>query len=216
MSRKKILLVRHGETEWNSLSRFQGQIDIPLNDEGLRQARRLSARFEGWGPSVIYSSPLSRARKTAELIAVGASQAPFVLLDGLAEMGFGSWEGRSIREVESEDPGRFKEWMNSPFECPPPEGEPHGLLEKRVRESLEEITSAEGERMVVVSHGGILRIILALLFDIPLSTVWRMRVTNCSVTGVHMKKDRYSLAFLNDDLHVKLSEEGAKGLPFPA
>lgn len=216
MSRKEILLVRHGETEWNSLSRFQGQIDIPLNEEGLCQARRLSARFEGWRPSVIYSSPLSRARTTAELIAAGVPETPFVLLDGLAEMGFGSWEGRSIREVESQEPELFQRWMNSPFECPPPEGESHSLLEERVRKALKDITGAEGERLVVVSHGGILRIILALLFDIPLSTVWRMRVTNCSVTGVHVRKDRYSLAFLNDDLHVKLSEEDAKGLPFPA
>ena len=69
MPRKRFLLVRHGKTEWNGLSRFQGKSDIPLDDEGKCQAELLAARLKGWEPSGIFSSPLSRARETAEIIA---------------------------------------------------------------------------------------------------------------------------------------------------
>lgn len=216
MSRKRILLVRHGKTEWNGLSRFQGKSDIPLNEEGRRQAGLLSARLEGWNPSVLFSSPLSRARETAGLLASGNSGLSPVLLDELSEMSFGLWEGRSIHEIESGTPESFLKWKASPFEFPPPGGEDFSSVEPRVRAVLEKIFSSDGDRIIVVSHGGILRAMLALLLDLPLRPVWRIKIANCSISGIDVGKKGASLAFLNDDLHTRLSGAESKKLLLPA
>lgn len=215
MPRKRILLVRHGKTEWNGLSRFQGKSDIPLNDEGKCQAELLAARLEGWEPAAVFSSPLSRARETAEIIASRNPGVSPVLRENLAEMGFGTWESRSLHEIESADPESFCRWKESPFECPPPGGESYNSVKSRVRSALDEILSEDGDRTVAVSHGGILRMMLVLLLDLPPRQVWRMKISNCSATGIDVGKRGASLAFLNDDLHTRMSGSDLKKLPFP-
>lgn len=214
MSKKRILMVRHGKTEWNEQARFQGRTDVPLDDDGRAQARLLSARLKDWRPQIIYSSPLSRALETAEVIASGHENLPPVLLGGLSEMGFGAWEGRLIRDIIAADGDEFRRWMESPFESPPPGGETFDSVEFRVRAALEEIMSAEAERIVAVSHGGIIRAALAMLLGVSPAAVWRMKITNCSVTAFDIDKRGISLAFLNDDIHTGLSEDGARGLIF--
>jgi alpha-ribazole phosphatase/probable phosphoglycerate mutase len=208
--RKRILLVRHGKTEWNGFSRFQGKSDVPLDDEGKCQAELLAARLAGWEPAAVFSSTLSRARETAEVLVSRNPGVSPLLRENLAESGFGTWEGRSIHEIESADPESFRRWMDSPFENPPPGGESFASVEFRVRSALDEILSTDGERIVVVSHGGILRAMLVLLLDLPLRTVWRMKIANCSLTGIDVGKRGASLAFLNDDLHTRMSGEGTE------
>ncbi|MGI6251846.1 MAG: histidine phosphatase family protein [Aminivibrio sp.] len=215
MSKKRILFIRHGKTEWNEQSRFQGMTDIPLDDDGRKQARLVSARLKSWEPHAIFSSPLSRARETAAEIAAAHEALALVLLDGLAEMGFGEWEGRTIRDVLAKEEDVFREWRRSPFEAPPPGGEVYQSVELRVRAALDRIMSAEGERVVAVSHGGIIRAALALLFDISPAATWRMKIGNCSVTAIDMDNRGISLAFLNDCIHTELPEEEAGGLNFP-
>jgi alpha-ribazole phosphatase len=213
--KKRLLLVRHGKTEWNGLSRFQGKSDVPLNDEGKCQAELLAARLEAWQPDALFSSPLSRARETAETLASRNPGISPVLLEELSEIGFGSWEGRSIHEIESADPESFRRWKDSPFDYPPPGGESFASVESRVRSALGEILSKGGERIVVVSHGGILRAMLALLLDLPLRPVWKMKIANCSVTGIDVGRKGTSLAFLNDDLHARMSGAEPEKLLFP-
>ena len=215
MPKKRLLLVRHGKTEWNGLSRFQGKSDIPLNDEGKCQAELLAARLEGWGPDALFSSPLSRARETAEILSSRSSGLSPVFLEELSEIGFGQWEGRSIHEIESADPQSFHRWKDSPFDCPPPGGESFASVESRVRSALDEILSKDGDRVVVVSLGGILRAMLVLLLDLPLRAVWRMKIANCSVTGIDVGRKGASLAFLNDDQHARMAGAGSEKLLFP-
>lgn len=215
MPRKRFLLVRHGKTEWNGLSRFQGKSDIPLDDEGKCQAELLAARLKGWEPSGIFSSPLSRARETAEIIASRNPRVSPVLREELSEMGFGTWEGRSLHEIESADPDSFRRWIDSPFEYPPPGGESLDSVKSRVKRALDGIFPMDGDRVVVVSHGGILRVMLVLLLDLPPRQVWRMKIANCSVTGIDVGKRGASLAFLNDDLHTRMSGGEPEKLFFP-
>ncbi len=214
MSKKRILMVRHGKTEWNKQARFQGKTDIPLDGDGHAQARLLAARLGSWNPEIIFSSPLQRARETAEAIASEHENLSPVLLDGLSEMCFGVWEGRVIRDIIASEGESFTRWRESPFESPPPGGESFDSVGLRVRAAMEEIMSAECERVVAVSHGGIIRAALALFLDIPLAATWRMEVTNCSVTALDISKRGISLAFLNDDIHTALPEETARGLIF--
>jgi len=84
-----------------------------------------------------------------------------------------------------------------------------------VRSALDEILSKDGDRVVVVSHGGILRAMLVLLLDLPLRAVWRMKIANCSVTGIDVGRKGASLAFLNDDQHARMAGAGSEKLLFP-
>lgn len=214
VSKKRILFVRHGKTEWNGQSRFQGKTDVPLDGEGMEQASRLASRLEGWGPFQIVSSPLLRAWQTAETIASRYGETVPQKMECLSEMGFGAWEGRSILEIESGDPEAFRLWKRNPFENIPPGGESFQNVSRRVGEFLESLLAREGDRFVVVSHGGIIRAALVLLLGLPLGAVWRMKISNCSVTGVDAGKKGASLIFLNDEIHILLPPEAARSFPF--
>lgn len=144
-----ILLVRHGETDWNVERRVQGQTDRPLNAAGRAQARALADRLAGEQLHAVYSSDLSRARETAELVA-GRHGLDVVILPDLREKDFGSWEGLTEREIAMRFPeARPGHWGD---------GETAVALAERVVRALGHIAAAHhGERVLVVSHGGPIR-----------------------------------------------------------
>ena len=125
-----IYLVRHGQTAWNKEEIFRGRTDIPLDETGLRQAELAGEYFKEIPLQGIYSSPLSRAWQTAERIAKhrGLKVQP---LDGLIDMSFGNWEGRSLQEVREMDAERYRQWREEPHLLRLPGGE--GLDEVRIR-----------------------------------------------------------------------------------
>ncbi|NLB84371.1 MAG: histidine phosphatase family protein [Synergistaceae bacterium] len=216
MSKKLILFVRHGKTDWNGQFRFQGKSDIPLNDEGRMQARKLSLRLLAEKDFRIFSSPMARAVETADIIAASRSECDIQLREGLAEMGFGSWEGRTLHEIEADNPEELRQWREDPFTSAPSGGELFSALLPRVTDVLDEIRSLEDSRIVVVSHGGIIRAALVALLNIPPAASWRMKISNASLTGVDLGRSRTSLSFLNDELHSLLSEEEIKKIFFSA
>lgn len=136
-----LLLVRHGETDWNAEHRWQGHTDVPLNDRGRAQARRLAEELAAQAPAAVYASDLSRAVETAEIVArrLGLD----VVTDpDLREMNVGSWEGLTRDEIE----GRV--W----------DGEPREAHAARVLAAIGRIAERHPwERVLVVAHGGCLR-----------------------------------------------------------
>ena len=117
-----IYLVRHGQTAWNKEEVFRGRTDIPLDETGLREAELAAEYFRPIHLQAIYSSPLSRARQTAQKIAqIHALEAQ--PLDGIIDMSFGSWEGQSLREVEEKDGVRYRQWRDEPHLVKLPGGE---------------------------------------------------------------------------------------------
>jgi broad specificity phosphatase PhoE len=105
----RLLLIRHGQTRWNREQIFRGGTDVPLDRTGIAQARSLAARFGPARIAAVYSGPLQRAHRTAELVA-----APHGLrvrtLPGLDDMRFGAWEGRSLAEVQRAHPAQYASW----------------------------------------------------------------------------------------------------------
>ena len=152
MSATRIVLVRHGETEWNRTRRVQGHTDVPLNDVGRRQARELAAELDGEVVDAIYSSDLSRARETAEILSMARS-IPVVSLPELREKHFGTWEGLTDVEVRERFPeAHAKGWGD---------GESSEEMAERIVGVVERIVEAhEGELVIVVTHGGPMRAIL--------------------------------------------------------
>jgi broad specificity phosphatase PhoE len=147
-----ILLVRHGQTDWNRDRRVQGWTDVPLNDEGRRQARALAATLDGRPFAAVYSSDLARALETAHIV-VAERQLPVTPLEELREKHFGSWEGLTDAEVLSRFPdAHVTGWGD---------GETTDEMAARVVAAVQRISDAHpGDDVLVVTHGGPIRAVL--------------------------------------------------------
>jgi broad specificity phosphatase PhoE len=168
-----LLLARHGETDWNRERRWQGHADLPLNDLGRRQAAELAEAVAGRGIDALYSSDLARARETAAI--VGERLALPVSVDPeLREIDVGEWSGLMTPEIEQ----RFPEGLRRHAEGGDgwEEGETHDELQERVVAAVERIAAAhEGETVLVVAHGGVIRALLAHAEGVPLPEFRRTR-----------------------------------------
>lgn len=174
-----LILVRHGETDWNAQHRWQGHSDTPLNDAGREQACRFSNELEP--VDVLYSSDLARARETAEIIAAHLDLE--VRLDPrLRERGFGSWEGLTTEEIESSFPDEQERWRAG-IGAGAHDAEPFEEFAARVGSFVEEIGRRHaGEEVLVVAHGGTIRVVHALAASLDYVRDHRSipAVANCS------------------------------------
>ncbi|MBQ9419687.1 MAG: histidine phosphatase family protein [Synergistaceae bacterium] len=206
---RRIIFARHGQTEWNLQYRFQGRTDVKLTETGKRQAHSLAARLLSWPPDIIYTSPLERAHYTASAIAERHNLTP-VILPELEEINFGTWEGESIMDLEQNQSGIFASWRSDPFFYPPKGAETWERLYARLERAVRVFLQGSYRRIVVVSHGGIMRALYAVFLGLNPHKVWNMEVSNCAMSGVEMKRGRPSLVFANDDLHIRAGELGEK------
>ncbi len=203
----RLILVRHGQTEWNKQIRFQGIADIPLDDEGMRQAEFLSQRIASWPPDVIYTSPLNRAKSTAQIISRQFDIQPIIVPE-LIEVNFGIWEGVSIPQLEHDDPEAITRWKADPFFNVPEGGESWPEICERLSRAMNAIISAGHERVIVVAHGGVMRVLIAMILGIDPHKAWNVEASNCGMTGIEIVDDIARLYFANDDLHIRGGEYG--------
>lgn len=216
MTVKKILLLRHGQTDWNVQMRFQGRTDIPLNKRGMEQAAKAAERIAGWAPEEIYVSPLQRALTTA-VIATERERDSFHVMEELCEIGFGDWEGQSIASLREND-GNYLRWVKRPFSVKIPNAEPADEIMGRVRKVMAVLQRSRAQRILVVSHGGTLRAFLSEALDLSLENVWKnFRMNNCALTGLEYAGEKFVLCFYNDALHSLALSPGfsRKALPVP-
>ncbi|WP_024821749.1 MULTISPECIES: alpha-ribazole phosphatase [Aminobacterium] len=213
MALKQILFVRHGRTDWNNEQRYQGHSDVPLNEEGLDQARRVSLRLASFQAELIVSSPLQRAAQTAAIIAEHQVSTSILLRKGLEEIGFGEWEGLTVTEVEACFPEEHRRWRQDPSSTVPGGGESFSSVQQRVDNVLKEIMTREEERILVVAHGGTIRTALVSLLGVSSSLVWRMRLDNCSISCIQAYRGLSMLSFLNDATHLYVESELVRDLP---
>ena len=160
-------LIRHGQTDWNAEGRFQGSVDIPLNDIGRGQAKRNGLAFKAELPNVegwrFISSPLSRARETMEIVRANAGLDPndYELEPLLREVSYGDWERQTIEEISLTNAAGITERAGNKWGFVPPNGESYMMLANRVRDVLAALTSPT----VITAHGGVLRSIYYLIGD---------------------------------------------------
>ena len=154
-----LILVRHGETDWNAQQRWQGHSDTALNDAGREQARRLAAELER--VDALYSSDLARARETAEILA-GTIGLEVRFDRRLRERGFGAWEGLTTEEIESSFPDQRQRWRAGIGEGAP-DAEPFESFAARVGSFVDDVGRRHvDEEVLVVAHGGTIRVVHAL------------------------------------------------------
>ena len=153
---RRIILARHGQTEWNLQYRFQGRTNVKLTETGKRQAHALAERLSSWPVEIVYTSPLDRAYYTAEAIAERHGLTPEILPE-LEEINFAGWEGESIPGLEKEQHAAFAAWRSDPFFYPPEGAETWEKLYARLSRAVKTFLGGDYKRIVVVSHGGIMR-----------------------------------------------------------
>ncbi len=192
MQPERLLLVRHGETDWNRDRRIQGHSDVPLNDTGRRQAIALAKRLEGWPIDALHASDLRRAAETAAIL--GAATGHEARLSAnWREISFGTHEGRS-------DPTSFTEMVRHAHETG---GENYETVRARLEAGYRTLCEQHaGQHVLLVGHGGTLRALIASLIGLPPENIENLSLRgNASLSIVEFGSGRPKLTLLNDTSH---------------
>lgn len=198
-----IILIRHGQTEWNREARFRGRVDIDLDETGAKQAEAAAERIAQWEVAAIYSSPQKRAIATAEVIAkrLGLTVEP---LDGIDDMDFGRWQGLSIAEVEEKYPKLFDLWRHSPERLRIPEGESMEDVQRRVIATIDDLVARhENETVVLVSHRVVCKVLLCSLLGLDNSHFWQIAQDATAINLFEIRGGRATVMLLNDTCHLR-------------
>jgi broad specificity phosphatase PhoE len=182
----RLLLVRHGETDWNRQGRFQGQIDIPLNANGRNQAAAAREVLAEVPIQRAYTSPMARPRQTAELILAAHAGVPLTSCTGLAEIGHGLWEGRLETEIASQWPDLLHAWKVAPQTVAMPEGETLQQVWDRSLDCWNRIVAGldASETALVVAHDAVNKTILCALLGLAPEDIWAIKQGNGGVTVI--------------------------------
>ena len=201
----KFYLLRHGETEWNKLGKFQGLTDVSLNERGFAQARDSARAALGWEPSALYASSLTRTVQVAEEIRkiTGIS---VVANPGLRELSLGDLEGVTGAEMRAGWPEVYQAWRNNPADVVMPNGESLAQLQERAWRVILEIEQAhaDDEDVVVVSHNFTIRTIICAILDIPLYNFHRMSLGLGSLCTFESDGNGRRLITYNCNSHLSL------------
>ncbi|MDZ7963002.1 MAG: histidine phosphatase family protein [Aulosira sp. DedQUE10] len=184
----RLLLVRHGETEWNRQTRFQGQIDVPLNDNGRQQAQKAGEFLQNIPFDFAVSSSMLRPKETAEIILHHHPSVKLELQDGLREISHGLWEGKLEAEIEQEFPGELERWRIEPAQVQMPEGENLQQVWERSVAAWQSIVQAASKSQLktglVVAHDATNKALLCHILGLPSDNFWNFRQGNGAVSVI--------------------------------
>lgn len=197
----RVILVRHGETDYSLQNRYCGFSDPPLNDRGIWQAERLAYRMRNEKVDIVYSSDLKRAYETAKIVFKNK------IVDKLAnfrEMNFGIFEGLTYGEIVKKHSKLYKSWIGNPIEVKVPGGEEMKQFCLRVRESFLVILSRHQNKSVaVITHGGPIRIVLCGALKYNMGMFWKIEQ---SIGALNILEYSEGLALrvnkINDTTHL--------------
>ena len=193
----KIVLVRHGETEWNVSEIFRGRIDVDLNETGLKQAELLGEYLSERDIEAIYSGPLKRALKTAQAIA-RHHQLDVQISPGLIDMNLGEWEGLERRLVAEKYKESYDLWMTRPEKVKIPGGESLADVKERAAVLIDEVTTRYSGTVVLVSHRVPCKVLICALLGLDDSHFWNIEQGNCGITTFNYRNGQFILTEHNN------------------
>ena len=198
----EIILVRHGETDWNVAEVFRGRIDIELNETGIKQAELLAEYLSSSKVGAIYSSPLKRALKTAEVLARYHSL-EVEIAPGLIDFDYGEWQGLSHQEVRDRYRELYAQWIKNPHQVRMPAGE--SLDEVRVRATgvVDNVIAKYEGTVVLVSHRVINKVLICALLGLDNSHFWNIRQDTCGTTIFAYETERFILVSHNNTSYLQ-------------
>ena len=202
----RFILLRHGVTEYSVQLRFAGRSDLDLTEQGIEQARLAAGRIAELGEvAAIYSSPLLRARHTAQLVADRLGL-PVIVEDGLTETDYGSWDGYTLAELRQKCPDELARWLADPAVAPP-DGESVVAVARRVQRARNRILREQaGKTVLLVSHVSPIKALVQLALDAPVSSVQRMYLSAASISTVDYYADgAVSLRCYNETGHLGIA-----------
>jgi len=199
----RFILIRHGQTGWNREAKFRGRVDIDLDEAGMKQAEAVADRLTGCEAAAIYSSPLKRAMTTAEPISrrLGLQVVP---LEGINDMNFGSWEGRSIDEVRDQNKELFDMWRYSPEKLSIPGGETLDDVQQRVAATMDDLAAKhENDTVLLVTHRVVCKVLLCHLLGLDNSHFWQIAQDTAAVNRFQVVGGRSTVTLINDTCHLR-------------
>jgi broad specificity phosphatase PhoE len=206
----ELILVRHGETAWNVEKIFRGRADVDLDEMGVRQAGLLGKYLSNWELEAIYSSPLTRALDTANIIAryqkVGVHTA-----EGLIDFDYGEWQSLPEQEVKRLHPALLDEWHNNPHKVSIPGGESLEDVRGRALEVINDVLCKHQGSVVLVSHRVVLKVLICYLLGLDNSHFWNIRQDVCGITIFNYVNGRFVLTRHNDTSHLRELQESLLG-----
>ena len=203
-----ITLVRHGETDYNAVGRYQGHVQIALNARGQHQARLVCARLAHRPVTAIYSSDLVRCLETIQRL-VTHTQLPLQLDPRLREIDVGLWEHLTIPEIATTYPGNYAAYKQNPGSTVHVGGESYRQMQQRAVAALQAIIGAHapGDEIVVCTHGGTIRALACWLLDLDVNHYNKMWIDNCAITRLRVADGHVRLVSLNDCAHIEGDEQ---------
>ena len=198
----KIILARHGETEWNVGEVFRGRIDIELNETGTKQAELLAEYLSDSEIDAIYSSPLKRALKTAEVIA-SHHKLDVEIAPGLIDFDFGKWQGLSHQEVKDKYKALYAEWVSRPDQARMPDGESLNDVRERAMSVVGDVIAKHEETVVLVAHRVVNKVLICALLGLDNSHFWDIRQDTCGITTFTYENGRFILTEHNNTSYLR-------------
>lgn len=198
----ELILIRHGETDWNRELRFQGQIDVPLNETGLEQARRVGERLAGEAVQQLVCSDLLRARQTAAAPAVRLALSP-VNDAALREQNFGVVDGMRAHDIQAQHPSAWERWVAFDADFAFDGGESTRQFHARVMAALLRLAAAHrGQTLAVVTHGGVLDMVYRTALGLPLSGARQSVIPNGAINRVSVADTRFEIVHWGQTQHL--------------
>ena len=187
----RIFLIRHGETNWNEEGRFQGQIDIPLNDNGKNQARKTFEYLRNISFNKAFSSSMQRPYETAQIILQNNKDLKIEKIDSLMEISHGLWEGKLESEIRENWPKLLENWHNKPEEVIMPEGESIKDVSKRSIEAFNNIclSQKDNDLTLLVAHDAVNKTLICNILGLNYSNIWMIKQGNGGITIVDLFND---------------------------
>lgn len=199
----RLIIVRHGESEWNRIGRYQGQADAPLSEVGLQQADALAERLQREPIDVIFASPLQRAARTAQAISRFHANVPFYTESALLEIHHGEWQGLMSDEVIERYGDGLREWRAHPTRAQMPGGESFSNILKRVLDFKEQLLLKYTDKNVLIStHDVVVKILVADALGMNMDRINRIWVTNASISVIEYGEDLPYLVSLSEACHL--------------
>ena len=199
----RIILVRHGQTEWNKFERFRGRVDIDLDETGWKQAEATADKLAQWEMKAIYSSPLKRTMNTAQPLAtrLGLTVQP---LEGIIDMDFGEWQGIGIGEVREKYGELFDLWLYHPEKLEIPGAETLEDVRKRAVATIDDVMAKnEDQTIALVSHRVVCKVLLCHLLGLDNSHFWQIVQDTTAINLFEIWDGRPSVMLINDTCHLR-------------
>lgn len=203
MSRIRLFVVRHGETEWVRERRFAGSRDIPLTEAGRDQCAAVGRALAGTAVAAVYASPLERARASAEVIAEPHGLSVRIV-PAFSEMSFGSWEGLTRDEVRERYPDAWARWRSTPHLLEPQGGETVPGVAARVTAGIAALQAAhDSQTIVLVSHGVVARLIVLDALGLGLERLWTLDAAPAGITEIEYEPGWATVHRMNTVAHLE-------------